>query len=181
MKNARRFRIINVVDDVTKECLAATPDTSISGRGVVRELMAVIAERGKPDMITSDSGTEFTTNAMLAWAEDQKINWHFIAPGKPTQNPFCECLNGRMWDEPHNETLFMSLDHARQKIAHWVDDYNKQRLHSIIAYLPPARNAASINKATSGRLRNPDQLRRPPVALPAPLGIKSGQTQIKTG
>ncbi|MHC2585440.1 transposase InsO family protein [Bradyrhizobium diazoefficiens] len=86
----RRFRILNVVDDVTRECLAAIPDTSISGHRVARELTALIGQRGKPGMIVSDNGTEFTSNAMLAWAEQHTIDWHFIAPGKPMQNGFCE-------------------------------------------------------------------------------------------
>jgi putative transposase len=79
----RRFRILNIVDDVTRECLAAIPDTSISGRRVARELTMLVERRGKPGMIVSDDGTEFTSNAMLAWAQDNRIVWHFIAPGKP--------------------------------------------------------------------------------------------------
>lgn len=86
--NGRRFRILNIVDDVTKECLGAIPDTSISGRRVARELTAVVQRRGKPGMIVSDHGTEFTCNAMLAWCRDAAIDWHFIAPGKPMQNGF---------------------------------------------------------------------------------------------
>src|SRR5690242_11952401 len=84
----RRFRILNIVDDVTRQCLAAIPDTSISGRRVARELTALIERRGKPKMIVSDNGTEFTSNVMLGWARDNKIVWHFIAPGKPMQNGF---------------------------------------------------------------------------------------------
>lgn len=83
----RRFRILNIVDDVTRECPAAT---SISGRRVARELTALIERRGKPGMVASDHGTEFTSNAMLAWAQDNHITWHFITPGKPKQNGFCE-------------------------------------------------------------------------------------------
>jgi len=109
---------------VTRECLAAIPDTSISGRRVARELTALINRRGKPGMIVSDNGTEFTCNAMLTWSEDHQIAWHFIAPGKPTQNGFCESFNGRMRDELLNETLFFGLDHARTRIAAWADDYN---------------------------------------------------------
>lgn len=78
-----RFCILNIVDDVTRECLAVIPDTSISGRRVARELTALIDRRGKPGMIVSDHGTEFTSNAMLAWARENKILWRFIAPGKP--------------------------------------------------------------------------------------------------
>src|ERR1700709_1865410 len=76
-----RFRVLNIVDDVTKECLGAIPDTSISGRRVARELTAIVARRGKPGSIVSDNGTEFTCNAMLAWSKDTVIDCHFIAPG----------------------------------------------------------------------------------------------------
>jgi len=77
----RRFRILNIVDDVTRECLAAIHDTSISGRRVACRLTALIEQRGKPGIIVSDDGTEFTSNAMLAWAQENRVTWHFIAPG----------------------------------------------------------------------------------------------------
>jgi putative transposase len=176
----RRFRILNVVDDVTRECLAAIPDTSISGRRVARELTTLIEQRGKPGMIVSDNGTEFTSNAMLAWAEQHIIDWHFIAPGKPMQNGFCESFNGRMRDELLNETLFLGLDHARTRIIDWADDYNRQRPHSALGYLTPAAYAANLT-ATCDRLRNPDQLRRSHVATPAPHGVKSAETLIAAG
>jgi transposase InsO family protein len=82
----RRLRILNVVDDVTKECLASIVDTSISGKRVARELSALVAMRGQPEMIVSDHGTEFTSNAMLAWTEAAGVAWHFIAPGKPMRD-----------------------------------------------------------------------------------------------
>jgi transposase InsO family protein len=178
--NGRRFRVLNIVDDVTKECLAAVPDTSIPGRRVARELTALIERHGKPGMIVSDNGTEFTCNAMLTWSESHKIQWHFIAPGKPMQNGFCESFNGKMRDELLNETLFFGLDHARAQIADWVDDFNHQRPHSALGYLTPAAYAANLT-ATCDRLRNPDQLRRSHVALPAPNGVTSAETLIATG
>src|SRR5260370_24259821 len=95
LSNGRRFRILNLIDDVTKECLAAVADTSISGRRVARELDIVIARRGKPDLIVSDHRTGFTSNAMLAWAQRSRLACHFIAPGKPMQNGICEAFNGR--------------------------------------------------------------------------------------
>jgi putative transposase len=176
----RRFRILNIVDDVTKECLGAIPDTSISGRRVARELTAIIAWRGKPGSIVSDNGTEFTCNAMLAWCKYNGIDWHFIAPGKPIQNAFVESFNGRMRDELLNETLFFSLAEARSKVAAWIADYNGERPHSSLNYQTPAAYAATFT-ATGDRLRNPDQLRRSPVAPPAPIGVQPTRTLNAAG
>lgn len=128
--SGRRIRLLNIVDDVTRECLRAVPDTSISGRGVVRELAELIAERGKPGMIVggvSDDaqrykGTEPTMNAVFAWCGEIGVEWHYIAPDNPMQNGFCESFNGRMRDEMLNEMLFLSLAHARIEIAAWVED-----------------------------------------------------------
>lgn len=164
--DGRRFRIFNVVDDVTKECLAAVVDTSISGRRVARELTALVARRGKPGLIVSDHGTEFTSNAMLAWSEKVGVPWHFIAPGKPQQNGICEAFNGRMRDELLNETLFFGLDHARSAVARWITDYNHARPHSALGYQAPATYAAQLT-AMGDRLRAPDPLRRSPIAPPA--------------
>ena len=154
--NGRRFRVLNVVDDVTRECLAAIPDTSISGARVARELTAVIAARGKPSMIVSDNGTEFTSNAILSWAAECRIEWHYIAPGKPMQNGFVESFNGRMRDELLNESLFFGLDHAREALALWITDYNTERPHSALGYTTPAAFAAGLGSATQ-RLAPPFQ------------------------
>jgi putative transposase len=154
----RRFRILNIVDDVTRECLAAIPDTSISGRRVARELTVLIERRGKPDMIVSDNGTEVTSNAMLAWAQEQRVTWHFIAPGKPMQNGFCESFNGRMRDELLNESLFFGLDHARTRISAWADDYNQRRPHSALGYIPPAAYAAKLTTVAQSRAKPAEAL-----------------------
>jgi len=81
--DGRRFRILHVLDDVTKECLALIVDTSISDRRVVRELTALIERRGKPGVIVSDNGTEFTSNAILDWASKAQVKWHYIDPASP--------------------------------------------------------------------------------------------------
>ena len=83
------------------------------GIRVARELDRLLAESGKPKTIVSDNGTELTSNAILQWADDHKVNWHYIAPGKPVQNAFVESFIGRLRDELLNETLFRSLAHTR--------------------------------------------------------------------
>jgi putative transposase len=140
----RRFRILNIVDDVTRECLAAVPDTSISGKRVARELTMLVGTRGKPQMIVSDNGTEFTSNAILSWAKDHRVEWHYIAPGKPMQNGYIESFNGRMRDELLNESLFIDLDQARQLISAWIADYNTARPHSSLGYKTPAAYADTL-------------------------------------
>lgn len=152
MANGRRFRVLNIVDDVTRECLAAIPDTSISGVRVARELTTLIEQRGKPGMIVSDNGTEFTSHAIFAWSKDHAVDWHYIAPGKPMQNGFVESFNGRMRDELLNEALFFGIEHARQAIAEWADDYNTDRPHSALDYQTPADFAAKLT-ATGCHLR----------------------------
>ena len=109
----------------------------------MRELTDLIRQRGKPGMIVSDNGTELTCNAVLAWCSEARINWHYIAPGKPMQNGYAESFNGRMRDELLNETLFMSLDHARVTIAAWAKDYNEQRPHSALGYETPAASSSA--------------------------------------
>lgn len=140
----RRFRILNIVDDVTRECLAAIPDTSISGKRVARELTMLVEARGKPRMIVSDNGTEFTSNAILSWARGHAVDWHYIAPGRPMQNGYIESFNGRMRDELLNESLFVDLDQARQLIGDWVTDYNTARPHSSLGYKTPAAYAGTL-------------------------------------
>jgi len=94
LTDGRRFRMLAVVDDCTRENLCLIADTSLSGLRVARELDALIAERGKPSTIVSDNGTEFTSNAILSWADRSGVGWHYIAPGKPMQNGFVESFNG---------------------------------------------------------------------------------------
>jgi putative transposase len=137
--DSRRFRILAVVDDFTRECLALVADTSLSGARVARELDAVIAQQGhRPETIVSDNGTELTSMAILRWCQERQVAWHYIAPGKPTQNAFVESFNGRLRDELLNETLFTSLAHARIALAAWKLDYNTVRPHSAIGNLAPA-------------------------------------------
>ena len=134
--DGRRFRLLAVVDDYSRECLALVADTSLSGARVARELDAIIALRGRPATVVSDNGTEFTSTAILRWCQRTKIGWHYIAPGKPTQNAFVESFNGRLRDElPHE---------AKEVVAAWRLDYNTCRPHSALGNVPPAEFAAQI-------------------------------------
>ena len=135
--DVRRFRILAVIDDYTRECLALIADTSISGARVARELDAAIRLYGRPRTIVSDNGTELTSRAILNWQNETGVAWHYIAPGKPTQNAFVESFNGRLRDELLNEEVFDSLRHARAKLAHWRQDYNHVRPHSSLNGMPP--------------------------------------------
>ena len=149
----RRFRILCIVDDFTRECLALVADTSLSGARVARELDAVIARRGKPAIIVSDNGTEFTSLAILAWSKDAGIEWAYIEPGKPQQNAFVESFNGRLRDECLNETVFSSLADAREFLAAWRDDYNRVRPHSALAnQTPEAFHGAHLALARTAKI-----------------------------
>lgn len=158
----RRFRVLAVVDDFTREALALVVDTSISGTRVVRELDTLIARRGRPLMIVSDNGTELTSRAVLEWTNQAGIEWHYIAPGKPMQNAFVESFNGRFRDECLNEEVFATLAEARSVIERWRQDYNQVRPHSAHGGLTPE---AVARRSAGDRLRNPDLLRRPPATI----------------
>ena len=113
----------------------------IRGLRVVRELGAIIRWRGRPGTIVSDNGTELTSMAVLRWCQQTGVEWHYIAPGKPTQNAFVESFNGRFRDECLNDTLFSTLTEARSAITSWKEDYNHHRPHSALGNIPPAEFA----------------------------------------
>jgi len=183
LMDARRFRILTVVDDFTRECLALVADSSLSGLRVGRELDAVIARRGKPQTIVSDNGTEFTSVAILRWSQDRGIDWHYTAPGKPTQNAFIESFNGKLRDEMLNETLFRSLGHAREALAIWKNDYNIVRPHSAIGNVPPATyaklNAPAMQRG--GPLERSRGSAPRPVASPGQHGSNEERALLPTG
>jgi putative transposase len=139
--DGRRFRVLAVVDDYSRECLALVPDTSLSGLRVTCELDALIRQRGRPVTVVSDNGTELTSMAVLKWCQETGVDWHYIQPGKPMQNGFVESFNGSFRDECLNETLFTPLAEARSHIAAWKEDYNRNRPHSSLGNLTPSEYA----------------------------------------
>lgn len=163
------------------ECTGRVPDTSISGRSVARELTALIERRGKPGMIVGDNGTELTSNAILRWCSEHRIEWHYIAPGKPMQNGFVESFNGRMRDELLNETMFRNLAHARVVIAAWAADYNTERPHSALGYQTPVDYARDLTTAIARPAAREESSARRAIAQPAQTGVNTNRAPVVAG
>lgn len=117
-------------------------------------------------MIVSDNGTELTSNAILRWCSENRVEWHYIAPGKPMQNGFVESFNGRMRDELLNETMFRNLAHARVLISAWATDYNTERPHSALGYETPADYARTLTTAIARPAARDESSARRAIAQP---------------
>jgi putative transposase len=141
LSHGRRFRVLNIVDDFTKEMVGQLVSVSITGRQVARFLDQVSEKRPLPGSITCDNGTEFTSKAMFFWSKESGVRLGFIQPGKPTQNAFIESLNGKFRNECLNQHWFRTLDEARREIDQWRKHYNNVRPHSSLGYLPPVEFA----------------------------------------
>ena len=137
LEDGRRVRLLAVVDDFTRTCLAIEVDTSIGGRRVVEVLQRLVETRARPAVLITDNGPEFVGRALDAWAYAQGIRLHFIEPGKPNQNAYVESFNGRFRDECLNEHWFLSLAHTRQIVEAWRLDYNAVRPHSSLGNVSP--------------------------------------------
>ncbi len=143
---SRRFRILAVNDDCCRENLCLMAETRISGARVARELDALVRVHGRPASIVSVIGTEFTSRAILKWSNDNGVDWHYIAPGKPQQNAFVESFNGSLRDELLNKEMFDSLDEARRKLPIWRYDHNNVRPHSSLGNQTPAEARRTLEQ-----------------------------------
>ena len=137
LSNGRRFRVLNIVDDYSREMIGQLTDFSITGHQVARFLDQLGEKRQLPDQIICDNGTEFTSKAMFFWQQKTSIKLGFIQPGKPTQNAFIESLNGKFRNECLNQLWFKSIDNAREEIDQWRYHYNHERPHSALNYMTP--------------------------------------------
>jgi len=146
LASGQRFRVLNVVDDFTRECLVMHVSTSITGADVARLLGDVVAERAQPAMIVTDNGPEFSSKALDQWAHQRGITQHFNRPGKPVENADIESFNGRVRDECLNLHWFQTLPQARLIVAAWHRDYNEVRPHSSLDNHSP-RVFARLNQA----------------------------------
>jgi putative transposase len=144
-------------------------------------LDCLIAERGKPKMIVSDNGSEFTSNAILGWADRARVEWHYIAPGTPMQNGFIESFNGRLRDELLNETLFSSLPAARASLIKWRIDYNGSRPHSQLDWQTPNEFASTFTPRRATALRNMESSATLPVSSTADQGKTNAGNELNAG
>jgi putative transposase len=142
LADGRAFRVLNVVDDGSRECVASEVDLSLPGERVTRVLDRIVSERNKPQRIVVDNGPEFTSKALDQWAYANGVELVFIRPGKPVENCFVESFNGKMRDECLNAHWFTTLADARRTIELWRLDYNHVRPHSSLGDLTPAEFAA---------------------------------------
>ena len=137
LRNGRRLKMLTIVDQFTRECLAIEVGLGMTGKQVSEVLDRLLEIRGKVGSIRVDNGPEFAGNAMDAWAYERGIKLDFINPGKPTENAFIESFNGRLREECLNENQFLTLVEAQTIIEAWRRDYNEQRPHGALNGLTP--------------------------------------------
>ena len=133
----RRFRTFNLIDDCTREVLAIEIDTSLSSKRIIRTLERVILDRGKPNIIRTDNGPEFTSKDLELWARDNEIQIQFIQPGRPMQNGYIERFNRIYRESILDAYLFFDLDQVRMLTDEWMDEYNNRRPHESLGNLTP--------------------------------------------
>lgn len=174
LAEGRSFRILTVIDQFTRECVALEADRSMTGNKVTEALERARQERGHlPESITVDNGSEFSGRALEAWVMSNEVQLCFIRPGRPVENGFIESFNGRLRDECLNVEWFASLDDARQKLAKFREHYNHQRPHSSLADRTPAGFAAQM-----AALRSPPAPCEPPSATQREAASMPFQTRI---
>jgi len=153
LENGRRVRLLVVIDEYTRECLAMDVAESFRGEDVVELLRYLFAVRGYPACIRSDNGPEFVSKAVRKWLKKSAVETLYIAPGSPWENGYVESFNSRLRDELLNRELFLSIDELRYVADRWRMDYNHYRPHSSLDYMAPAASAAICLEQGSGSLR----------------------------
>ena len=142
--SGRTLKCLAIVDDATHEAVAVVPEHTIGGDHLTRIMDGICSQRGKPSVLRTDNGPEFTGKAMLTWAHRNGIALRLIEPGKPNQNAYVESFNGRLRDECLNEHWFTSLGHARAVIEAWRREYNEERPKRVLDGRTPAEYAKHL-------------------------------------
>ena len=136
--DGRGFRILNILDEYNRECLASVVKRRITADDVVATLAELYIERGTPAYIRSDNGSEFTARAVRRWLQEVGTQTLFIEPGSPWENGYIESFNGKMRDELLRREIFDTLLEAQVLVEQWRREYNHRRPHSALGYRPPA-------------------------------------------
>jgi len=139
--DGRAFRILAIIDEYTRECLAILVKRRITAQDVIDQLFQLIIFRGIPEHIRSDNGPEFTANVVRRWINRLGVRTLFIEPGSPWENGYIESFNGKLRDELLNREIFTTLLEAQILIEQWRKEYNQVRPHSSLGYRPPAPEA----------------------------------------
>ena len=142
--DGRAFKMLTILDEYTRECLAILVERRITSEDVVDQLFNLIVFRGIPEHIRSDNGPEFTAKAVRSWLNKLEVKTLFIEPGSPWENGYIESFNGKLRDELLNREIFTTLTEARVLIADWRKEYNQIRPHSSLGYRPPAPEAKML-------------------------------------
>lgn len=168
--SGRKLKMLTLVDECTRECLAVEVDRSIRSEGVKRVLERVSYERGFPEMIRSDNGSEFIASATTDWLEANGIEATFIEPGKPWQNGKCESFNGKLRDELLSQRWFSSMWEAKVVIESWRKYYNTERPHSALGYRTPVEFRDSLASGSAFPKLKSDSMSAKPKTLAFHLG-----------
>jgi transposase InsO family protein len=153
LENGRRVRMLVVIDEYTRECLAIDVAKKFTGHDVVEVLRYLFAVRGEPEYIRSDNGSEFVSKVVQSWLEYANVETLYIAPGSPWENGYVESFNGKFRDELLNRELFLSIDELRYVVNRWRMNYNHYRPHSSLDYMAPAAFAKKCLDQGSATLR----------------------------
>jgi len=151
--DGRRFRLLTLVDNHSRESPAVKVGQRLGAQDVVRVLEGVVSQRGAPEVIRVDKGPEFISKDLDLWAYFNGVKLDFIRPGKPTDNALIEAFNSRFRQECLNEHWFLSLEDARAKVNAWREEYNRRRPHTSLENRPPAQFAAWCMAAVSATLQ----------------------------
>jgi putative transposase len=146
--DGRAFRMLTIIDEYTRECLAILVERSLTSEDVIDQLFNLFILRGIPEHIRSDNGPEFTAKAVMKWLNKLGVKTLFIEPGSPWENGYIESFNGKLRDELLNREIFTTLIEAKVLIAQWRKEYNQVRPHSSLGYKPPAPEAKMLEILT---------------------------------
>ena len=146
-EDGRQLKLLAVIDEYTRECLAIEVDRSFTAQDLIGILQYLFAVRGTPQHLRSDNGPEFVANTVRRWLEKAGVETLFIAKGSPWENGYVESFNGKLRDELLNRELFLSLEDARWVIDQWRLNYNHRRIHSSLNYQTPAAYAARCSSS----------------------------------